>query len=122
MDWQMELYKRFRKTIDEFVFPLILESDRDEYIPIECDGKQVGFLLVMDERYVDGIYVEPAYRRRGLARKAVLDYVNSGKNIDSLHIVHGNETARKFWESMFYMEVDDFGPIDTLYRVKGLWK
>lgn len=37
MDWQMELYKRFRKTIDEFVFPLILESDRDEYIPIECD-------------------------------------------------------------------------------------
>lgn len=48
--------------------------------------------------------------------------ISQSSAIDSLHIVHGNETARKFWESVFFLEMDEFGPIDTLYRVKGLYK
>lgn len=116
-EWKLELYRQFRRTIDEYVFPMILKSEEDDYVPIECDGKQVGFLIVCDDGYVDAIYVLPEYRRRGLARKAVLDYMDAGHEIDRMHIVHTNETASKFWNSIFELDGGDSSYIDRMYYV-----
>lgn len=117
-EWKLELYRQFRRTIDEYVFPLILKnSEENDYVPIECNGKQVGFLIVCDEGYVDAIYVLPEYRRRGLARKAVLDYMDAGHEIDQMHIVQTNETALKFWNSIFELDGGDSSYIDRMYYV-----
>lgn len=122
----MELYHDFRYAIDEYAFPNIKKwaEDGGTFKVIEIDGAIVGFLAVIGG-YVEGIYVHPEYRRRGLARQAVLEYIENGGEIGSLHIVKGNKTAEKFWRSIFFLEKDDLAPdnpVDTFYTVKGLKK
>lgn len=123
-DCLAQMWHDFRYTIDELVFPKTKKwAERDGVFKvIEADGKAVGFLAVIGG-YIEGIYVHPDYRRRGLARKAVLDYIDAGGEIGSLHIVKGNKPAEKFWRSIFILEKDELAPtnpVDTFYIVKGV--
>ena len=118
----LQLYKQFRNEIDTLSFPLMRNmAGKDNYREIKYDGRVVGFLIVI-RGYVNGIYVEPEYRNKGLARQAVLDYLNEGGFIATLHIINTNTTAKKFWNSIFILEEIDTSPVDTLYRVLGMTK
>lgn len=113
------MYMAFRKTIDEYFFPLIKRWAKEQggYLVLKDEGEPVGFLIVVDG-YVDGIYVKPEHRRKGIARKAVIDYINNGGVIERLHVVRSNKTALKFWKSIFVMTVVGSSPVDVLYGVQ----
>lgn len=111
---ELDMYLDFRKEIDVLAFPLIKKNF--DYIKIYHLGKQVGFLIVYDG-YVESLYVKPEFRRLGLAKKAVLNYINQGKSITRLHILDSNKVAHKFWSSIFDLYSLDFSSVDTLYSV-----
>ena len=119
-----EMYLAFRKTIDDYCFPLIKEwaTKQEGFITLydENDDKSkhnpVGFLIVIDG-YVDGIYVMPEHRRKGIAKKSVMDYLKRGGVITRLHIIRTNTPALNFWKSIFVLEPENDCPVDVLYRV-----
>ena len=98
-------------------FPLLQEYG--DFVPIIYDNQKVGFLLVIDG-YVEGIWVNPEYRRKGLAKKAVLDYINNGGEINILDVVRTNVNADLFWNSIFEMEQLHTTFCDKRYRVLGV--
>lgn len=110
--------------MDCYCFPLIKEwaTKQEGFITLydENDDKSkrkpVGFLIVIDG-YVDGIYVMPEHRRKGIAKKAVMDYLKSGGVITLLHIIRTNTPALNFWKSIFVLEPENDCPVDVLYRV-----
>ena len=112
-----EMFLKFRKEIDTMAFPLLQEYG--DFVPIIYDNQKVGFLLVIDG-YVEGIWVKPEYRRKGLAKKAVLDYINNGGKINILDVVITNEGADKFWNSVFEMDSVCTTFCDKRYRVLGV--
>ena len=123
----LEMYLAFRKTVDNYCFPLIKEwaTKQKGFITLYDDNddnderKPVGFLIVIDG-YVDGIYVKPDYRRKGIAKKAVMDYLKRGGVITRLHIIRTNTPALNFWKSIFVLEPEYDCPVDVLYRVVKL--
>ena len=108
------MFVNFRRELDVLAFPLI--KDISDYREIKYNDKVVGFLMV-EHGYVDSLYVEPMFRRKGLARCTVMNYLMEGKIIDSLHIINTNKTAYKFWNNIFKLEQLEQNNVDTLYRV-----
>ena len=122
-----EMYFAFRNTMDCYCFPLIKEwaTKQEGCITLYDENvdkskrKPVGFLIVIDG-YVDGIYVMPEHRRKGIAKKAVMDYLKSGGVITRLHIIRTNTPALNFWKSIFVLEPENDCPVDVLYNVVKL--
>lgn len=122
-----EMYLAFRKTMDDYCFPLIKEwaQKQEGFIMLYDDNDDkskhnpVGFLIVING-YVDGIYVMPEHRRKGIAKKAVMDYLKSGGVITRLHIIRTNTPALNFWKSIFVLETENECPVDVLYNVVKL--
>ena len=122
-----EMYFAFRNTMDCYCFPLIKEwaTKQEGFITLydENDDKSkrkpVGFLIVIDG-YVDGIYVMPEHRRKGIAKKAVMDYLKNGGVITRLHIIRTNTPALNFWKRIFVLEPENDCPVDVLYNVVKL--
>lgn len=114
----IEMYKEFRKELDEMCIPLILdEMDCIEYIV--CDGKTVG-MVCGTIGYIDCVYVLPEYRRKGLAKRAVLEwYARYQKPYENtrLYIINNNEVAKKFWNSLFELTAVQSCGVDTLYEI-----
>lgn len=117
----LNMYLDFRATVDKYCFPLLKKWAGKNFREIKYDDKVVGFLMVID-RYVEGIYVMPEYRRQGLAKKAVQDYISSGGIIEKLHIIKTNDVAKKFWKNLFILKEIDSCPSDSLYFVERLRK
>lgn len=124
----LEMYLAFRKTIDDYCFPLIKEwaTKQEGFITLYDNNdnervgrKPVGFLIVIDG-YVDGLYVMPEHRRKSIAKKAVMDYLKSGGVITRLHIIRTNTPALNFWKSIFVLEPEKDCPVDVLYHVVRL--
>jgi len=111
---ELDMFVNFRRELDVLAFPLIKEIG--DYREIKYNNETVGFLMVVNG-YVDSIYVEPMYRRKGLARCAVMNYLMDGKIIDRLHIINTNKTAFNFWNNIFKLEQLEQNNVDTLYRV-----
>lgn len=111
-----EMYLAFRKELDEIWVPVIL--DRLEYIEyIQYDGKTVG-MVAGDIGYIDCVYVLPEYRRKGLAKKAVLEWhARYGTPSTRLHIIHKNKVALKFWHSLFNLKMIETNITDALYEI-----
>lgn len=116
----IDLYKQFRNELDDICIPTILDIDGMEITEILYDGKIVGILCTC-QNYIDCVYVLPEHRRKGLAKKAVLDWVekNSQQKV-RLHIINRNVVAKQFWESLFFLEEVCSNSVDTLYEVVGL--
>ena len=91
---------------------ITLYDDNDDV----AKRKPVGFLIVTDG-YVDGIYVMPEHRRKGIAKKAVVDDLKRGGVITRLHIIRTNTLALNFWKSIFMLEPENDCPVDVLYHV-----
>lgn len=110
------LYKSFRAELDDMCIPQIINDLRIIH-PIIADGKTVGMIGGFID-YIDCLYVLPEYRRRGLARKAALEYVDGNiKYGIRLHIINSNEVAKRFWHSLFELKEMGRNNIDTLYEI-----
>lgn len=116
-----EMYHKFRKEIDTMSFHRLASwaTETGTYRQIEYGTSTIGFIMIIDG-YVEGIYVEPQWRRGHRAKRAVLDCIKDGIKIDKLHIVKGNQAAQAFWNSIFDLEIIDENIVDRLYEVKGL--
>lgn len=77
-----------------------------EWIPIMYDGKEVGFLIALSgelilgdpvDYYLWDAYVEPPYRRLGLMRQAVDNYVHNHPGVYGLVMMDVNDGSHKFW-------------------------
>ena len=114
----IELYLKFRRELDTLCVPIILDTlDYVEYIVY--DGKTVG-MVGGNLGYIDVVYVLPEYRRKGLAKKAVLEWYNRHKSPyenTKLHIINNNIPALRFWESIFDLWEIGHNEIDTLYEI-----
>lgn len=107
-------YSAFRLELDNMCIPLILNcvETRD----IMYDGKKVG-ILCTSEDYIDCVYVLLEYRRKGLAKKVVLDWMKDTKLKEArLHIIHNNLVAIRFWSSIFDLTILESNEVDALYR------
>lgn len=111
----LEMYIAFRNELDAMEFPRMVGELQIAYMAIDCDGFDVGFLLV-NNGYVIGIYIKPEYRRRGLARKAVLEYLANGGTINRLEILDCNTIAHNFWESLFDLNPEQYSATSTIFR------
>lgn len=114
------MYLMFRRELDEMWVPEDIQ--RMDVRRIKCDGKTVGMMcvrIVGYGSYIDSVYVLPKFRRRGLARKAVLEWYadNDWRDEIRLHIINNNDTAMWFWKSIFQLEMIERNDIDTLYRI-----
>ena len=113
-------YLDFRKEIDKICVPEILKYLKT--IPICYNNKQVGifcYVIQPTHTYIDCIYVEPEYRKKGLATKTVLDFDNAIYDEIRLHIINENKVAYDFWNSIFDLEEIESNAVDTLYKVVG---
>jgi ribosomal protein S18 acetylase RimI-like enzyme len=120
MENDLAMYMDFRKVIEEFCYPLLKEWSGEGYVEIKDGDDVVGFMMVLDNYYVNALYVKPDSRRKGLAKRAVLDYIKQGGKITQLHIVKTNKVALKFWKSIFKLRKVDESPVDILYEIKGM--
>ena len=110
------LYTDFRKELDKMAIPLIFDELKIVK-PIIADGKTVGIIGGFID-YIDCVYIMPEYRRKGLAKKAVLDFVKGNLHYGiRLHIIKNNETAKKFWNSIFELKEIGGNEVDTLYEI-----
>ena len=116
--YEMEMYFRFRNEIDSYVLPILIENGAI-FKRIEVRKQLVGYLMVIDG-YIDGLFVSPGYRRQGLGKKAVMEYIQDYGLPKSLHIVNTNKVAKKFWHSIFMMRMLEKNEIDTLWEIEGL--
>jgi ribosomal protein S18 acetylase RimI-like enzyme len=114
------MYLDFRKEIDLYSYSLLKEWSGSDFIKIKDGETVVGFLMILDHSYVNGIYIKPEYRRKGLARKAELDYLDQGGVLSSLHVIKSNKPALSFWKSLFKLRIIDQCPTDILFEVVGL--
>lgn len=121
----LELYKEFRKELDDYCIPLIL-SDRQISVYDIRDGKDVVGIFCVYEcfpggNYFDCIYVLPKYRKKGLAKKVVLAWGEKNDLVGTtLHIINNNEPAKAFWNSLFELEEVSSTLVDTLYRITSV--
>lgn len=119
----IEMYLKFRKELDNICVPEILEYVSTNLI--FCGGKQVGifcYLITPEHIYIDCLYIEPEYRRKGLAKKAVLDFYKkcAFQREIRLHIIDKNKVAYGFWNGIFDIESIEGSFVDTLYKIKSL--
>lgn len=115
---EREMYFRFRNEIDNYVLPILIENGAI-FKRIEVRKQLVGYLMVIDG-YIDGLFVLPGYRREGLGKKAVMEYIQDYGLPERLHIVNTNKVAKKFWHSIFKMRMLEKNEIDTLWEIEGL--
>ena len=116
-----EMYMKFRSEVESMYTPHILKQceEKGQVIRITEGSKKIG-LFVVNDGYIDGLYILPEFRRKGYARKTVLDYVKQYGLPRDLHILNTNLVSKSFWESIFELETVEVNPIDTYYTIKSL--
>jgi len=114
---QVDMYIQFRQELDKMCVPLILDKLNFQKFDIECDNKVVGIFVAAPD-YIDCLYVEPEYRRKGLGAKVVTEWVRKyGHYGIRLHIINNNYVAQRFWNSLFELKEIGSNEIDTLYEI-----
>ena len=121
----LSMYLDFRNELDKICVPEILKVVNT--LPIWYDEKQVGMLCYVENAegftYIDCLYVVPEYRRKGLARHTVNEFLDKHKGREiRLHIINKNRIAYNFWTSFFELEEIEGNFVDTLYKIKGVRK
>lgn len=114
-----DLYAIFRKEIDKYAIPLIVDDFLEFIELVRVDGEIVGMCGGADG-YIDCLYVLPKHRRQGYAKKLALDWYGRygrGEKATRLHIVNNNVPALKFWNSIFELKEIECSVVDTLYEI-----
>lgn len=111
-----DLYLSFRQELDEMWVPVVLKRLDVKEIK---DGNETVGILCTDGVYIDCLYIVPSHRRKGLGKKAVLEWLKENKpRTVSLHIIKNNKTALKFWENFFTLTPFAESETDILYKGK----
>jgi ribosomal protein S18 acetylase RimI-like enzyme len=113
----VDMYLEFRRELDKMWVPVALENT-DCIEQITYNGKTVG-IICGSPSYIDCVYVMPEYRKKGLAKQAVLEYYEryGKKRLIRLHIINNNTAAQKFWNSIFELKPLEWSLTDTLYEI-----
>lgn len=77
------------------------------------DIGDVGFIIVGKspncnpscDYYIEECYITPEYRRQGLMTETIKDYVTDHNGTYCMFIINENAIAKKFWESLFIINV-----------------
>jgi len=96
------------------------EIERREQITL--NGEVVG-VIGGYSNYINCLFVKPEHRRKGLAREAVLKFVEG--NLDKgikIHILNNNAEGIAFFNSVFELNIVYKSEIDTLYEILGINK
>ena len=91
------------------------EIERREQITL--DGEVVGIIGGYSD-YIDCLFVKPEYRRRGLAKEAVLKFIDG--NIEEgirFYLLNDDAEAFAFWNSFCELKIIRQNPIVTLYEI-----
>lgn len=116
---KMQLYAEYLESLNEYGAN-IPESKYDEEIyyhrftkdiewnPVIVDGNEVGFLLIGKDTecvpgydyFISQTYIQPKYRRQGIMKKIVTDYVKAHKGRYCLFILEKNYPAKNFWKTV----------------------
>lgn len=117
MNKTTDMYLNFRQELDKIWVPVVIENT-DCIEQITHNGEVVG-IICGTPYYIDCVYVMPEYRRKGIAKKAVLEYYErygSDRHI-KLHILNNNTVALKFWHSLFNLKPIEQNLTETLYEI-----
>ena len=110
MDYCEELEQYFAETEKMSVQDRRLTAEEyihDRYSRIILARPDIGFLVVtrsggdchpMADYAISQLYVRPEYRRRGIAKDLVVNFVKSHGGTYVLDILKGNGPAEAFWE------------------------
>lgn len=114
----IDMYKSFRAEIDDLCIPKILTEFGYTVKDILTDDGKVAGIFVAAPDYIDCVYVKPEFRRKGLAKKTVLEFYRQYKYFrPCLHIIKGNKTALAFYNSLFVLRKVGENAMDTLYKI-----
>lgn len=100
-----------RGEISDVLARLVAEPTCAHLLMVDCAGAPVGYFLGLVKPcvaedphivgYVNGLYVVPAFRRRGIAdqlvRRGVAWFRSQGIRMAELYVGIGNDAARAFW-------------------------
>lgn len=87
---------------------------------ITLDGEVVGIIGGYSD-YISCLFVKPEHRRKGLAREAVIKFVDG--NLDKgvkFHILNSNEEGIAFYNSVFDLKAIYKNEIESLYEIVGV--
>tara|TARA_R110002072_G_scaffold64_13_gene499 strand:- start:36528 stop:37022 length:495 start_codon:yes stop_codon:yes gene_type:complete len=98
--------------------PLALDkTDRAEFLAAkkfvaELDNRVIGFIGIQPQE-IGWLYVDPAYFRQGAGRRLLTHALNqiSGQEKEreiEVHVLDGNDGARKLYESAGFFEANRF--------------
>ena len=114
---QIKMYLKFRNELDKICVPVILSELHMQIYDIKYNNKVVGMMCANPD-YIDCVYIQPEYRRKGLAKKQVLNFVKEHIRYGvRLHIINNNEPAKAFWNNLFDLKVVGGNQLDTLYEI-----
>lgn len=118
---EIEMYIAFRNELDKMAFSTIKTRAQitGTYRRIEFEGEPVGFIIVLDG-YIYALYVDPKYRRKGLAKKAIYQCIADGVKLETLHVIKQNKEALVFWKSIFNISEVEENFVDVLYRINSI--
>lgn len=115
---ELDAYLQFRKEIDTMFYPKFAMLN-DVLTRKDEQGNVIAMLIVENKRYIDCLWVDEKYRRKGIGTELVREYELTYNMPKTLRILNNNNTAYRFWNSVFDLRSIDANPYDTLYYIDG---
>lgn len=115
---ELDAYLQFRKEIDIMFYPKFARLN-DVLTRKDEQGNVIAILIVENKRYIDCLWVDEKYRKKGIGTELIVEYVLNYKMPSTLHILNNNDTAYKFWNNIFNLSAIETNPYDTLYGING---
>jgi ribosomal protein S18 acetylase RimI-like enzyme len=118
MAWETEEYKLDEKVLTSGVNAVLDDPNRGFYLVAEVDNKVVGSLMVTTEWsdwrngvfwWVQSVYVEPEYRRRGVFKAMYEQVRQQAKNTTGvcgcrLYVERDNTSAQATYTKLGFVE------------------
>ncbi len=89
-----------------------LSEEKCHWIDIRHGKEVIGFVIISEsggdchpdvDYSINQAYVKPSHRNLGYMSGTVLFFLDSHRGLYSYDVLHGNDTARRFWLHIFDM-------------------
>lgn len=112
---ELDAYLQFRKEIDTMFYPEFARLN--DVLTRKDEQGNVIAMLIVENGYIDCLWVAPEYRRQHIGHNIVIDFMKNYYYPSTLHILNNNPKAYKFWNSLFELETLEANLYDTLYAI-----